>query len=227
MLEICAIVPAYNEEDKIESTIKAINTSKYIKDIYVVDDGSEDDTATRAEGVGAKVFKLDKNRGKGYALEYGLRRIIDKSEIIVFLDGDLDASGKDIDRLVEPILNNECDVTIARFSRAKKKGGFGLVKSLAKNGVKYFTDQEIECTLSGQRAFKTEVLQNIEKIPSKYGVEVGMTIDILKSGFTIKEVDVEMGHRETGRDLRGFIHRGKQFYQILWTLIIKRLGWQS
>lgn len=227
MVNICAIVPAYNEEDKIENTVKAIKASKYIDDVYVVDDGSWDDTALRADGAGAKVIKLDKNRGKGYALRYGLGRIIDTSEIIVFLDGDLDASQKDIDKLIDPIFNNECDVTIARFPKSKIKGGFGLVKSLAKHGVKYFTNKELDCSLSGQRAFKSDVLKSIEKIPEKYGVEVGMTIDILKSGFTIKEIDVDMGHRETGRDLKGFIHRGKQFYQVLWTLILKRLGWQS
>lgn len=227
MVTICAIVPAYNEEDKIENTVKAIKTSKYIDDVYVVDDGSCDNTALRADKAGAKVIKLDKNRGKGYALRYGLDRIIDTSEIIVFLDGDLEASHNDIDKLIEPILNKECDVTIARFPKRKNKAGFGLVKSLAKHGVKYFTNRELECSLSGQRAFKLEVLKRVQNIPEKYGVEVGMTIDILKSGFTIKEIDVKMSHRETGRDLKGFIHRGKQFYQILWTLILKRLGWQS
>jgi glycosyltransferase involved in cell wall biosynthesis len=224
---VYAIVPAYNEEDKIESSIKAIRTSKYIDDVYVVDDGSQDSTALKAAKAGAKVIKLKRNMGKGYALKYGLDKIIDLSRIILFLDGDIDASQRDVDRLIEPILNNECDVTIARFSKAKKKGGFGLVKFLAKRGVKYFTHEEIECSLSGQRAFKAEVLKSVYNIPSKYGVEVGMTIDIIKSGYSIKEIDVEMKHRETGRDLKGFIHRGKQFHQILWTLILKRLGWQS
>ncbi|SHJ48575.1 glycosyltransferase family 2 protein [Paramaledivibacter caminithermalis] len=226
MIDICALVPAHNEEDKIENTIKTIKDSKYIKEVYVIDDGSKDNTALKSGKAGAKVFKLNKNRGKGYALEYGLRKIIDKSEIIVFLDGDLEASSKDIDNLIEPVLKNECDVTIAKFARTKKKGGFGLVKSLAKNGVKYFTDQEIDCTLSGQRAYKTEVLRSIQDIPRKYGVEVGMTIDILKLGFIIKEIEVEMGHRESGRNFKGFIHRGKQFYQILWILIQKGLGWE-
>ncbi|EPZ60114.1 group 2 glycosyltransferase domain protein [[Clostridium] sordellii ATCC 9714] len=48
-----------------------------------------------------------------------------------------------------------------------------------------------------------------------------MTIDILKHGFTIKEVLVNMTHNETGRDLKGFIHRGKQFYHIKKLLIRK------
>jgi len=222
VLGISALVPAYNEEDTIERTINAIKCSKYIKDVYVIDDGSNDDTAQRARKAGAKVFILDKNRGKGYALKHGLDNIIDKNEIVVFLDGDLDASHKDIDKLIEPIMKKDCDVTIAKFPPAKKKGGFGFVKLLAKKGIKHYTNKDIDCGLSGQRAFRTYVLKNLKEIPSKYAVEIGMTIDILKSGYVIKEIEVEMGHRETGRDIKGFIHRGKQFYQILWTLILRR-----
>ncbi|MCG8540100.1 MAG: glycosyltransferase family 2 protein [Clostridia bacterium] len=220
-LNISALVPAYNEGDKIENTIKTIKNSKYINDIYVVDDGSKDDTALIASKGGAKVLKLKRNRGKGYALKYGLKEIIDINQIVVFLDGDLDTSPRDIDRLIEPVLYGDCDVTIAKFSPSKKKGGFGMVKLLAKTGIKFYTNREIDSGLSGQRAFNVNVLKDIKSIPSRYGVEVGMTIDILKLGYTIKEIEVGMGHRETSRNLGGFIHRGKQFYQIFLTLISK------
>lgn len=223
-LEISALVPAYNEGDKIENTINNIKKSRYIGKIYVVDDGSNDDTSFRAMEAGAKVLRLDQNRGKGFALKYGLERIVDKNDIVVFLDGDLDASHRDIDKLIEPVVKNHCDVTIAKFSSPKKKGGFGFVKGLAKRGIKFYTKEEIDSGLSGQRAFKVDVLRKFTEIPYRYGVEVGMTIDILKLGFTIKEIEVEMGHRETGRDLNGFLHRGKQFYQILLTLISKGVG---
>ena len=182
-LDVSALVPAYNEEDRIENTIKTIQNSKYIKEIYVIDDGSSDNTFSKANRAGARVLRLDKNRGKGYALRHGLRKIIDKNQIIVFLDADLDACHRDIDRLIEPVFINDCDVTIAKFKGPKKKGGFGLVKLLAKGGIKFYTDEEIDSGLSGQRAFKAEVLKSIKEIPSKYGVEVGMTIDILKSGY--------------------------------------------
>ncbi|WP_432664802.1 glycosyltransferase family 2 protein [Wukongibacter baidiensis] len=220
-IEISALVPVYNEEDRIEKTIETIKNSRYIREVIVVDDGSQDSTAVKASNAGAKVIKLDKNMGKGYALKYGLDRMIDENEIIIFLDGDLDASHNDIDRLIEPVIQGDCDVSIAKFLQSKKKGGFGLVKLLAKKGIEFYTRQNIDSGLSGQRAFRTEVLRNFKKMPSRYGVEVGMTIDILKSGYSIKEIEVSMGHRETGRDLNGFIHRGKQFYQILWTLILK------
>ncbi len=45
------------------------------------------------------------------------------------------------------------------------------------------TGVELDATLSGQRIFKREVLEKFDEIPFGYGVEVGMTIDILKYGF--------------------------------------------
>ena len=72
----------------------------------------------------------------------------------------------------------------------------------------------------------SEVLEKFDEIPFGYGVEVGMTIDILKYGYRIKEVLVNMTHSETGRDLQGFIHRGKQYYHIKKVLRQKKKEWR-
>ncbi|MCT4507168.1 MAG: glycosyltransferase family 2 protein [Tepidibacter sp.] len=222
---ISIIIPAYNEENKIKSTIEGIKDINCIDDIIIVDDGSSDNTFKIASSYdNVKTLKLDNNMGKGFALNYGLKIAMQNSDIIGFLDADLGETSRDIEKLIYPVLGDECDVTIAKFPPAKKKGGFGLVKKLAKNGVKMLTGEELDSTLSGQRVFKKEVLQNFEKMPFGYGVEVGMTIDILKKGYKIKEVLVNMTHNETGRDLKGFIHRGKQFYHINITLLKKTLG---
>ena len=76
------------------------------------------------------------------------------------------------------------------------------------------------------RIFKKEVLEKFKEMPYGYGVEVGMTIDILKHGYTVKEVLVNMTHSETGRNLKGFIHRGKQFYHIKKVLRQKKKEWR-
>ncbi|NLZ52227.1 MAG: glycosyltransferase family 2 protein, partial [Thermoanaerobacteraceae bacterium] len=124
-------------------------------------------------------------------------------------------------KLISPILSDEADVVIARFKPPGTKKGFGLVKTLAFYGVKLFTGRNITSALSGQRAFKREVLDAIGTIPEGFGIEVGMLIDILKNGFIVKEVDVDMHHDVTGRDLKGFLHRGKQFWHILKVLVSK------
>ncbi|SHH08532.1 glycosyltransferase family 2 protein [Tepidibacter thalassicus] len=221
---VSIIIPAYNEEAKIKDTIEGIKDLSCINEIIVVDDGSSDNTFEIASSYEAvKTYKLDKNMGKGYALNYGLKIAMKNSDVIGFLDADLGKTSREVEKLIYPILNNECDVTIAKFPPAKKKGGFGFVKKLAKSGVKFLTGEELDSTLSGQRVFKKEVLKEFNEIPFGYGVEVGMTIDIINKGYKIKEVLVNMTHNETGRNLKGFIHRGKQFYHINIILIKKIL----
>lgn len=226
---ISIIIPAYNEEDKIKDTLESIKSIETINQIIVVDDGSSDKTTEKASQVQSekiKVFTLDKNKGKGFALNYGLKIAMENADIIGFLDGDLGSSSSEVEKLITPIINNEADVIIAKFPPAKKKGGLGFVKGLAKQSVLDMTGEELEATLSGQRLFKKEVLQQFEEIPFGYGVEVGMTIDILKKGYKIKEVLVNMTHSETGRDLKGFIHRGKQYYHIKKVLRKKKKEWR-
>ena len=225
---ISIIIPAHNEAGKIKDTLENIKGIDEINEIIVVDDGSSDDTSKIASSVESeklKLFTLERNKGKGYALNYGLKIAMEKADIIGFLDGDLGSSSKEVKKLIDPILNNEADVIIAKFPPAKKKGGLGFVKRLAKESVLEMTGKELDATLSGQRLFKKEVLKRFDEIPFGYGVEVGMTIDILKYGYTIKEVLVNMTHSETGRDLKGFIHRGKQYYHIKKVLKQKRKEW--
>lgn len=227
---ISIIMPAYNEASKIKNTLENIYSIEEIDEIIVVDDGSSDNTSeivSSIESKKIKIFKLEKNKGKGYALNYGLNIAMENADIIGFLDADLGSSSKEVKKLIDSILNNEADVIIAKFPPAKKKGGLGFVKGLAKKSVLEMTGKELDATLSGQRLFKKEVLNKFDEIPFGYGVEVGMTIDILKYGYTIKEVLVNMTHSETGRDLKGFIHRGKQYYHIKKVLRQKRKEWRG
>ena len=132
---VSIIITAYNEENKIKDTLLGIVDIQEINEIIVVDDGSSDNTENAAKSIvndKIKVFKLDKNRGKGYALNYGLKKAMENADIIGFLDGDLGSSSSETIKLIKPVINNEVDVTIAKFPPAKKKGGMGFVKRLAK-----------------------------------------------------------------------------------------------
>lgn len=76
------------------------------------------------------------------------------------------------------------------------------------------------------KEYSKRSFRKFDEIPFGYGVEVGMTIDILKYGYSIKEILVNMTHNETGRDLKGFIHRGKQYYHIKKIANKKRKEWR-
>ncbi|SNX55382.1 glycosyltransferase family 2 protein [Thermoanaerobacterium sp. RBIITD] len=218
-MSVSVLIPAYNEGDRIVDTIKGMENIEVIDEIIVINDGSTDDTAEKAKKTGAKIVNMKNNSGKGSALKEGLKYA--KNDIIAFLDADIGLTSREIEKLILPVLNNEADVTVARFPKVNVKSGFGLVKGLAKKGVKSLTGYEFDSTLSGQRVFKKEVLDKIRKFYNGYGIEVGMTIDILNMGYKIKEVDVNMSHSVTLRDLKGFMHRGKQFVDILKVLLNK------
>lgn len=219
--KVSVLIPAHNEEKSINDTICAVRSISEVDEIVVVDDASVDNTAKIASCAGAVVVTLPSNLGKGGALNKGMEIV--KGDIVALVDADLGKSAVNIKKLIEPILANRADMTIAKFPKARKKGGFGLVKGLARNGIRFFTRIEVMAPLSGQRVMIKEVIAALGGFESGYGVEVGMTIDAVRKGFRILEIEVEMTHRETGRDLYGFLHRGKQFYHVA-RVLAKRLA---
>lgn len=108
---ITAIIPAYNEASRIEKAIQALRSSFLVSEIIVVDDGSSDGTDTRAKALGVRVITIPKNSGKGNAMNEGVLNA--KNEIILFCDADMYGfSEKGIEKVVNPILKGESDMTI-------------------------------------------------------------------------------------------------------------------
>ncbi|MBO8127705.1 MAG: glycosyltransferase family 2 protein [Peptococcaceae bacterium] len=214
---VSVVIPAFNEADRIGDTVRAAKSLPGIDEIVVVDDCSNDGTADEAAKNGARVLRLPYNQGKGQALNHGIREA--RGDILVFLDGDLGATAKEAAKLIQPILRDEADLTVGCFPKARKKGGFGLVKGLARYGIARYTGLNIQSPISGQRAMRRRVAEKLLPLASGYGVEVYMTIMAARHGFRILEVPVNMTHRETGRDLKGFLHRGRQFRDIFLTLV--------
>jgi glycosyltransferase involved in cell wall biosynthesis len=220
MMEISVLIPAYNEEDRIEKTVLALSNITFISQIMVVDDGSQDKTAQVAESAGATVICLEKNQGKGAALNHGAKFI--KGDIVCLIDADLGSSAGEACKLINPILAGEADLTIGRFPKKRKKAGFGLVKKLASWGIQVNTGQIFTEPLSGQRAFTKDAFTKMLPFASGFGVEVLLTIKALKRGLRVVEVETEMTHKETGRDTCGFWHRGKQFVHVLKALLVAK-----
>ncbi|SHF28315.1 Glycosyltransferase involved in cell wall bisynthesis [Desulforamulus putei DSM 12395] len=210
--KVSVVIPAHNEAERISDTVKGVVAIPEVSEIIVVDDASSDETAELARQAGAIVISLPNNMGKGGALNTGVARAT--GDIVALLDGDLGSSSVEARALILPVLNNKADMTIAQFPRAKKKGGFGLVKNLARAGIRHFAGLDSNAPLSGQRVMTRKVLEKVVPFASGYGVEVALTIKVAKEGFRVLEVPTRMSHAETGRDLRGFMHRGKQFVHV-------------
>ncbi|WP_031515133.1 glycosyltransferase family 2 protein [Desulfofalx alkaliphila] len=215
---VSVVIPAYNEGTRIYQTVLGAIKIPEVNEVVVVDDASQDDTAVKAQQAGARVIRLKKNLGKGGALTRGVQEA--SGDIILLLDGDLGETSYYGRELLLPVLEGAADMTVAKFPPSNKKAGFGLVKGLARRGIKHFAALEVEAPLSGQRAMTRAVVNDVVPFASGYGVEVGLTIKVARLGYRVIEVPVPMAHAETGRNWAGFKHRGKQFIHVAKELAI-------
>lgn len=214
-MRIAVLIPAHNEAAAIAATVEAALAVEGVTRLIVVDDGSLDDTAQRARNAGAEVISLPENAGKGAALEAGAD-LADEADVFVLLDADLGETASQCSALVAPVRDGEADMAIAAFPRPAGKAGFGLVKGLARWGIRRLagTGFEPEAPLSGQRAMTASCLRHVRPFASGYGVEVALTVRAMNAGCRIVEVPTTMAHAATGRDLQGFAHRGRQFIHV-------------
>jgi glycosyltransferase involved in cell wall biosynthesis len=219
-VNIAVLIPARDEAGSIAATVTAALTIPGVTRVIVIDDGSEDDTDQLAEKAGAKVVRLLGSHGKGAALEFGAKRVED-ADIVLLLDGDLGDSAEQGALLTAPLLAGAADMAIATFPRPTGKAGFGLVKRLARFGIEWLGgDFDARAPLSGQRALTRSCLATVRPFSAGYGVEVGLTIRALRAGFRLVEVDTTMSHAATGRDLKGFFHRGRQLVHVGLALLV-------
>jgi len=219
-MSVVALIPAYNEADRITATVRATSLVANVDRIVVIDDASTDETSTRAKAAGAEVITLPRNMGKGAALDAGLAHVADDADILLLVDGDLAETAIEVGLLLEPVLRGEADMTVATFPRPAGKAGFGLVKGLARWGIARMGGGfQADAPLSGQRALSRTAWSRVTPFAFGYGVEVALTVRALRSGLRVLEVPTTMSHAATGRDLSGFMHRGRQFAHVARALV--------
>ena len=159
-MKAAALIPAYNEENTISGVIEALLSSDLIDEIIVISDGSVDGTVDNAiQFDGIKVVELLENRGKGGAVKAGLDRC--SNDIILILDADLiGLTLKHIEALLKPVLMNDAEMSVGVFEKGR------AATDLA---------QKMAPFLSGQRALKRELLENISDLDlSRFGIEVAL-----------------------------------------------------
>lgn len=209
-MRVTAIIPAYNEEERIGKVLEAVKEAELVDRIVVIDDGSRDNTAQVAINMGVEVIKNSENMGKGGALYKGVRNCF--SEIILFIDADLvGLKPEHVDDLVRPVLSGDWDMTVGIFANGR------FATDLA---------QKVAPFLSGQRAIRREILEGISGIEiSRYGVEVALTRYVHRHHVRIKEVvlkDVSHVMKEEKMGfVRGFTERLRMYWDIVKALKLK------
>jgi glycosyltransferase involved in cell wall biosynthesis len=220
--DVAVVIAARNEADRIAATVAAAAGLVGVGLVVVVDDGSRDATAAVAQRAGAAVMRHQGNRGKGAAMETGAEavRLVDQREHrdrprhLLFLDADLGDTAGQAGPLMDPVSAGTADMTIAVFTATVKLGGHGLVVGLSGAGIRRATGWQPRQPLNGQRCLTRAAFEAARPLAHGWGVETALTIDLLRQGLRITEVEVELAHRATGTGLRAQLHRAHQLADV-------------
>jgi hypothetical protein len=197
------LVAARDEEATIGETVELLRARFPQAEVLVADDGSRDRTAELAEAAGATVLPL-RRLGKGQALSSAERAA--PPGRLLLCDADLRGD-------LRPLLAGDADVNVAIF-RERVGGGFGLAKGIARQLIRLLSGFEAVEPLSGQRALSPRARAAVFPLAPGFGCETRMTIDAERAGLRVAEVELDLQHRATGRDARGFLHRGRQLVDL-------------
>jgi glycosyltransferase involved in cell wall biosynthesis len=223
---VIVIVTARDEADRIQATIGAVREAFPAARIVLAESGSRDATAAIAERAGAEVVRTAARRkGKGGSTTTAARAALTApgaaDAIFLLCDGDLGASAGRLAPLVEAVESGQCDLAVAAFSR-RVGGGFGVAVGFARWAIRDLTGVETRAPISGQRALRGSSLARLLPFADGFGMETGMTVDALRAGFRLEEVEIDLEHRATTRSLAGFAHRGRQLVHFLRTYAGRR-----
>jgi glycosyltransferase involved in cell wall biosynthesis len=204
-VRVSAIVPAYNEAERIGAVLWPLLRAPSIGEIIAVDDGSTDGTAHVARSFGVRVISLPTNCGKSVALDRGVQKA--QYETLLFLDADLVGLRPDhVERMVQTYITGGHDMVVGVF-----RGG-RLNTDLAQTIAPY---------LSGQRVLSKSLWKKLRRTVHKldFGVEIALTKLALKEGWSCAFVELDgvthvMKEEKFGFS-RGLVSRFKMYGDIM------------
>ena len=229
-MKISVIIPALNEEDPIGAVVRDCMATGLPNEVIVVDNGSTDRTAERAQAAGAKVV-AEPTSGYGRACAAGIRALSPETEIVVFLDGDGSDCPEFMPHLVEPIIRNEQDFVIGSRTRGKREAGsmnFQQVFAGRVAGVLlrllYGVSYSDMCPF---RAIRLSALGKLGMKETTYGWNLEMQMRAARAALRILEVPVDHRCRTGGESkvsgtLRGTFVAGTRIIATLFRVAAER-----
>ncbi len=224
---VACIIPAKDEQDRIGATVTAARGLPGVETVVVCDDGSADATAQHAAAAGAVVVTHERNRGKAAAVESAVNGLgvleqrdrRPEADVLLLLDADLGATASRCAPLVEAVVSGRAALAVAvlppqRTAEGQQAGGVGLVTGTARRGIEELTGWSPRAPLSGQRCLTRRAFELASPLAPGWGMEVGMSIDVLRAGLVVEEIDVDLTHRATGSDLASQLHRASQLKDV-------------
>lgn len=190
-LGISAIIAAYNEEKTIADVLTALTRNPLVDEIIVVSDGSTDATVDIARSFDVTTIALRENRGKGYAMRVGVDYA--RHDILFFVDGDMFNLTQDhIADLLEPVLDDECDMNIGVRNRGPIRNFFHL-------------QMKVGPVLSGIRVMRREVWDTVPlRYQERFKIEAALNFFCSYAGYRQRQTVIyDLGHlvKESKRGL--------------------------
>jgi glycosyltransferase involved in cell wall biosynthesis len=219
---VIAVVAARDEAERLEATLAGLAAAFGGIVVWVADDGSRDGTAQLARDAGARVLSGARSVGKGGAVTAAARaalaeldaerrggRPASRRPVFLLCDADLGASAGELGALVEVVLRGEAEIAVGAFA-SRLGGGLGLARGFARWAIRRCCGLATRAPISGQRALEERTLRELLPFAGGYGMELGMTIDAVRAGRRVVELELELEHRVSGRTPAGFLHRARQ-----------------
>jgi glycosyltransferase involved in cell wall biosynthesis len=207
------IIPSLNEYDTVPTLIDAIKADYPHVEIILVEDGSSDHAAENKDCHGAHVIHHPHNIGNGAAVKTGIRSA--KGDVLIFMDADGQHDPADIPRLLEHM--DRYDMVVgARRSDQHASWARGVMNRLYNRLASYVTGFPIKDLTSGFRAVRAEVARDlVPLLPNGYSWPTTMTLVLLRSGFSVKYVPINVRPRQHGRSRIRPVRDGVRFFMII------------
>lgn len=229
--KLIVVVPAYNEAERISDTIKALRAiSVKMKKrnidfhVYVVDDGSKDNTRAIAQAAGAnRILRHKINQGLGAAIRTGLTAAErDGADIVIKFDADLQHDPNDIFDLIKPIIEDSADVVYGnRFNRIEYR--MPIVRHIGNKVftglMRFLTGWPLKDSQPGIFAINRDYL-SVFSLPGDYNYTQQILLDSYHKGMRFAHVDVSFRKRVTGKSFISLKYPFKVGFQILMVLVI-------
>jgi len=226
---VAVVIPAKDEQERIAATVRSARAIPHVDLVLVVDDGSADDTQHAARAAGAVVVRHSHNRGKAAAMETGAAVVAMRdapgraARLLLFIDGDLGDTAVNTAPLVTPVREGVADLAIALLPPQPGAGGRGIVVGAARRAIHSLTGWAPTQPLSGMRCLTREAFEAATPLARGWGVETGMTIDLLRQGYVAVEVPCDLRHRASTNDLKGQLHRAAQYRDVMVAVNARRV----
>jgi len=190
--ETAAVIPAYREEKHISDIVR--RTRQELDHVLVVDDGSEDKTATRAREAGAEVIVHSQNRGKGEAIKTGLRYWLDRQFVhVIILDADGQHLPEEIDRFIAAA-GSATERSFFLGNRMNNLTGMPFIRRVVNrymsNRISRVCGQKIPDTQCGFRMLDRQLIPELLGGGDRFDYETEMLIIAGRKGYPIQSVPI-------------------------------------